>query len=378
MIEYKKNLNLIPNMLKMYLDRYYHDAKNSTFLIRQQSEDNEDTFSFTYKSIMEYLVARRIVTIISNCDKEALIKYSAQIKTPETFAFIDYITDVDWAIKPHIIPELALNLGDTKASYHDHLDRSNFLNETIEYAKTKSKDSNPQCNPKIANLVNILYSVSNFAKFSYKQITNNYSNPELDFSNCNLSGLRIPHANLSYANLSHADLTYANLSYANLSHADLSGTILYNADLSGGNLSGAKLCNSKLMNTDLTKCDLSGADLSLANRSVGRDLINYEPSCSVNLSNSDLTNVNLETADLSSAFILNLIAFEGVKVNSESDFSSSLITDKGFHEILKKFTKKLPELFHSRQKLAGRVVDTCTTSKSEGEELLRISKLPDI
>lgn len=141
-----------PEHVKMYLDRYYHDAKNSTFLIRQQSEDNEDTFSFTYKSIMEYLVARRIVIIISNCDKEALIKYSAQIKTPETFAFIDYITDVDWAIKPHIIPELALNLGDTKASYHDHLDRSNFLNETIEYAKTKSKDSNPQCNPKIANL----------------------------------------------------------------------------------------------------------------------------------------------------------------------------------------------------------------------------------
>jgi uncharacterized protein YjbI with pentapeptide repeats/archaellum biogenesis ATPase FlaH len=360
------------------LSKFYRDAKDTTFLIKEKSEGDQDTFSFIHRAVVEYLVARRIVNCINEKDYDSILQYSQEIKTDETYEFIEYIVDIEWAIKPHAYPRLNERLDDDFKLEHNFLDKTYIIHKAIAYAKSKSNSDNPSLSPEIGNLVNILYSISNFAKFSYKEIANSNSNQRLDLSCCNLSGLRIPYANLSHADLSHADLSHADLSHADLSHADLSGTILYSADLSGSKLSEAKLINSKLMNTDLTKCDLAGADLSLANRSVGRDLIENEPSCSVNLSNSDLTNVNFENADLSTAFILNLIAFEGIKGNSDSDFSGSVITDKGFYKVLKKFTKKLPTLFYNRQKLAGRVVDTCTTSRSEGEELVRISKLPNI
>ena len=78
---------------------------------------------------------------------------------------------------------------------------------------------------------------------------------------------------------------------------------------------------------------------------------------------------NFENADLSMAFMLNLIAFEGIKANSDSDFSGSLITDKEFYNILKKFTKGLPTLYYNRKELAGQVVDTCPASREKEKSL---------
>ncbi|MGD9535018.1 MAG: NACHT domain-containing NTPase [Candidatus Nitrosocosmicus sp.] len=93
--------------VKDKLDKYYKDAQNSTFLIRDQDRENENTFSFIYRSVMEYFVARRIVTTINKKnDKDLLIKYSQQINTPETFAFVHYNMDSDWQIKPQFMNEL--------------------------------------------------------------------------------------------------------------------------------------------------------------------------------------------------------------------------------------------------------------------------------
>ena len=47
------------------LFQFYHDAQNSTFLIKEAREVNTDTFSFLHKSVIEYFVARRIVNYIN-------------------------------------------------------------------------------------------------------------------------------------------------------------------------------------------------------------------------------------------------------------------------------------------------------------------------
>ena len=72
---------------------------------------------------------------------------------------------------------------------------------------------------------------------------------DVDWSDCDLTGVILRHVSLVGANLSGADLTGADFGAANLSNANLSGADLSDADLTGANLdatnlSGATRCNT--------------------------------------------------------------------------------------------------------------------------------------
>jgi hypothetical protein len=78
--------------------------------------------------------------------------------------------------------------------------------------------------------------------------------PRCSFMNVNLSNLDMPGAKLPYASFMNADL-----SGSNLSGADLTGVYMRDANLSGADLTGADLTGAWTDNTDLTNADLTGA-----------------------------------------------------------------------------------------------------------------------
>ena len=100
--------------------------------------------------------------------------------------------------------------------------------------------------------------------------------PGVDWSHCNLSGVKLDGANLvgarmgnvrmelahlGEANLSGATLEYARFDLANLEQANLSHANLFGATLRGANLRGAHLSDSNLAYANLSGARIDGADL---------------------------------------------------------------------------------------------------------------------
>ncbi|MCA9735769.1 pentapeptide repeat-containing protein, partial [candidate division KSB1 bacterium] len=116
----------------------------------------------------------------------------------------------------------------------------------------------------------------------------------LNFSDCNLSGLKLVRANLMGANLNNVNLMEAVLTEANLRDADLKGAVISEANLGKADLRRAKLNNATLSEVILCNANLSDSILNEAYLS-GADL---EGIC---LSNADLKGANLEGTNLSNA-----------------------------------------------------------------------------
>jgi hypothetical protein len=95
--------------------------------------------------------------------------------------------------------------------------------------------------------------------------------PGVDWSNCQLEGVRaagakltgarIDNANLSGANFRGADLDKSDLAYSNLSASDLSYCNLRDSNLVGVGLRHADLSHARLNNANLSYADLQGANL---------------------------------------------------------------------------------------------------------------------
>jgi hypothetical protein len=107
--------------------------------------------------------------------------------------------------------------------------------------------------------------------------------------NTNLSGVWMPHANLTGANFFTADLTRAIFNGAILTGADLTGADLTRASFAGATLTGATLQGASLNGADLSWANLTDADFYLADL-TGADL-----------NRADLTRANLYVATLTGA-----------------------------------------------------------------------------
>ena len=291
------------------LRQFYHDAQNSTFLIKEASENNNDTYSFLHKSIIEYFVARRIVTLINENfyeDKsEYILSYSQQIKTPETFEFIEYITEIEWKINHYIYDKLysPLEPNEISANIKTRLDRERNFYDTIQYFKQRSINEDPKTNPDIGNLVSILYSTTDFAKFSFKQmIKDDSSDQSINFSKCNLNHVNMPESNLSHSNLTQSAFKDANLYNSDLSYSDLSYSYFRDADLSYTDLSHATVSKTDFRDATLPHIDFSESNLSYAtiaececrysnisNAKLNHAILRDSTFCYSNLSNSDLS-----------------------------------------------------------------------------------------
>ncbi|MEO0896309.1 MAG: pentapeptide repeat-containing protein [Bacteroidota bacterium] len=127
----------------------------------------------------------------------------------------------------------------------------------------------------------------------------------IDLSRSSLRGADLKDADIQEANLEIVDFIGANLSGANLIGADLDRAFLSGADLRGADLSGVSLIGADLSRSDLRGANLSGADLSGASL-IGADLSVADLSRAVligaNLSEANLIGANLSGVNLLEAY----------------------------------------------------------------------------
>jgi uncharacterized protein YjbI with pentapeptide repeats len=134
-----------------------------------------------------------------------------------------------------------------------------------------------------------------------------HANPaQLNLIGTDLSGIRLPHKNLSGANLTQCNLEGADLQSAKLVavrfiEANMDSCILTQADLTRSDLSQARLRGAVLTLAQATGATLNGADLSAAQLS-GVDLSNSSL-VRANLSGADLTGADLRGANLHDAVL---------------------------------------------------------------------------
>lgn len=222
---------------KNRLERYYRDARDSTFLTREENEK----FRFILNPVMEYFVARRIVNDIRNCKSKSLLEHVTLIKTQETFDFISGIIDIEWAVKPHVFQEISEENPD-RAILETKKNLRNSFYSIIHEIRAEKPNQN------LKNFIKILHMTHNLP-----------IRPRL--SRFNLAEIQIPTADLRGADLSYANLNGANLIGADLRGANLTGAKMHSAVLIGSNLMGASLFGAELYKANLTGCDLSNTDL---------------------------------------------------------------------------------------------------------------------
>ena len=227
------------------LDEFYTQAITSTFLIYEENE----TYRFIIKPIMEFFIAKRIVSEINNNQSLSLLDHIGQISHIEIFDFIRGLIDKDWGVKSHIIRQLQ------KPKSKDNPDgfEKDDVGVATEFLQTKENLS--------SNLLTIIqtygkkpshYKVSNLIKIL--QITGNLP-PRPNFSNLDLHSVDLRGVNLNKSDLSGT----------NLIGADLSGATLVNANLKGANLTNALLIKSNLNKANLSNAILENVNFSYSN-----------------------------------------------------------------------------------------------------------------
>jgi uncharacterized protein YjbI with pentapeptide repeats len=131
--------------------------------------------------------------------------------------------------------------------------------------------------------------------------------PHADLERANLSGSKLDRADLHEANLWKVDLSKAIMVEANLSKSKLIGAKLIGATFRGADFSDAILRGTNFSSADLSRVNLRGADLSGANLSDA-NLLQADLTGAImhdtNLSEARLIEANLQGADLSGAKLI--------------------------------------------------------------------------
>lgn len=296
------------------LEEYYHDAINSTFLVKEENE----TFRFILNPVREFFIARRIVNDIKKNDMVSLLKHIQKIASQEIFDFIKGLIDIEWSVKSHIIEEI-LDMDSQRtipatSQLNEEIDkRVDFLkkNENKSYvlyhAISKTRDDGSHEN--VGSLVRILHMTGNLPR-----------RPNL--SNLNLTDTNLAGIDLSGANLDNSNLYKSNLRGANLTNTSLVKTIFTESILAGVNFKNSHLNETKFNNADLNNADFQDLDL------------NYTDFTYSNLSNSDLRNVKLNNTKFQNANFsraeLGKIDFSHMELQN-TIFAQTNVTDVKFY-----------------------------------------------
>lgn len=366
----------VDNGLKSLLDKFQEGASLGltrllTAFYFRQSRDlavSEKTFEFTHKSFVEYLVARRVISVLCTIQK----RIEEREEDPdegmdERDALVRWIelcgkTKFDQYLYDFVLNEL--KMYDVKKLTQLQNTLSQLFNYALKHGspidrivpRMDFRDELKQvCNAEKALLI-ILNMCADLTKtmvfihapadnsfgtwllkvreqrmgskndiimnsLSYLSLENNYlemqdmygakmNNAILD--NASLIGTTLAHADLKNAKLNNAKLTNAILQGANLNGAELKyarirWANINNAKLIMVNLEGANLQWARLEKSRLIKANLSKADLSGANLQraiLKRAILERARLKRSNLTGADLSGADLTRADLTEADLM--------------------------------------------------------------------------
>lgn len=143
---------------------------------------------------------------------------------------------------------------------------------------------------------------SNLSKQSINLCKSDFSEENLShlklssiiFNNAKFIGTNLKEANLSYSSFDNADFSKANLQKTNFKQSNLQHTNFDKANLSKSNLSNTNLFKSKLNNADLSFALIKNSDLT----NIQAILANFS---NTNLTNSIFNNANLTSSNFTKA-----------------------------------------------------------------------------
>ena len=206
-LQIKNEISKDSEEAKHALEKYYMHAQNSTFLVREEN----DTFKFILKLIVEYFVATKLVDYIINDNRNMILSICEKISS-ETINFINDMFELEWWISDILFGEI---------QYNDRLPK-----EIIEFLKHKRNMATNIYNaidlsrtyenkPNICQLIEILRVTKNIdPTFKYNDL-NLYS---LDGNYLKLQNTEFNNSNLRTATLNNATLESSKFNGANMSN----------------------------------------------------------------------------------------------------------------------------------------------------------------
>lgn len=229
------------------------------------NRDAVGNYKFAHRSIMEYLVVRRLITGDEACSDIAL--------TDQMDFFLREIVQS--------------NVGKVNAQRYQTIHLEEAYLAGVDFREAYLIGANlRKINLSKADLTRADLTGANLENANLRGI---------NLSEASLRNANLTHANLEDAVLQKSDLSMANLTYTNLVEANLSETslMLANHDIRhyGPFYSGYQPAGMNLEGADLRRANLSGADLSDA------DLRMFDLR-GANLSEANLTRTNLTGANL--------------------------------------------------------------------------------
>jgi uncharacterized protein YjbI with pentapeptide repeats len=306
---------------------------------------------FTHKTFGEYLVARRLFSVLKSIEWSN--EPADQQQAFETWLNATMPTAIDPYLLQFIIQEaertdinllekLQQNLGNMLSQVINHngvpvkLERLGGLDFHLVASRVANAEEallafHMACSVHTAEQTSLnLNDLNSFGNWLVRlrgaNITGiigsclvNLALPEVQLGSCALSGANFENTDLEGADFTRAFLAEANFSYANLTGADLQEAILYLANLDGAILEGTNLDGANLEDANLEDSFLESANLIMANLTnailtdailIGADLeganltgasLERANFTGADLQDTDLTGASLELADLTGA-----------------------------------------------------------------------------
>ena len=200
---------------------------------------------------------------------------------------------------------------------------TNFLQKKIEEnGLFMDKDGILKMNEKDKKCIKIIEKIRrDFRTFLYEQKLNKFNKLGRlqDFSNIELSGIKLEYGIFSNCNFKGSILKGASLRFCNLEGANLEGANLEGADLRANRLQGANLNKANLQGAILKGANLNKANLNKANlEKANLQWANLEEA---NLQGTDLRGTDLRNCSV----IFKIRYFKGAKINKQTSFPNKYI-----------------------------------------------------
>ena len=334
-----------PADVRFKLQRYYDDAKNSTFLIRNIGHK----FSFISKTLREYFVARRIVNIFApKYDYQFIINEINSIQNCEIYSFVNDIIKNEWLAKPELIKKMN---EDGNNDYDAFEEKIQFILNMLQKIQQKKSSLNVSGLLRILNITNnipLKLDLQNLTISDAELNSINLSNSDLSHTkiiNSNLDDADLKNSNLSNSDLKNTSFHKTNLSQAYMRYADVSGAKFSDANLrevkmrdvvgirtifEDASMIRADLPNTTFTNADFTNAYLIGSNLLKSNLSECKfyqTILTRADLRGTNLSNSTIDNIDVLDADFTGTNLMKSnirnTSFENIKMD-ESDLREAV------------------------------------------------------
>ena len=206
--------------------------------------------------------------------------------------------------------------------------------------------------------------VEQLADFNRASISStNFNDVKLNILDC--SEASIKDINLENVKIEQADFSFGTLNSVNFKNVTFNLTVINNANLHTVNIKNAVVMWSNLVNSIFRRINFENVNL------IGANLTNCK------FFDVSFENVNLIGANLTNGVIINALSYDGLKVNSKTNFLNAVIDDPKLIEYLHQNNCiNIPDTINKKSTLHKTLKDKGLTD-IDIDDAIKLSKLSE-